>query len=76
LQTYAKEIVSFRITGLCCPTCAVIIEKALARLPGVQSASVSYFLDTANVEYDPSVISVEDIKSTVQREGFSCIQRH
>ena len=76
LQTSVKKAGSFRITDLCCPTCAVIIEKALAKLPGVQSVSVSYFLDAANVEYDPDVISAEDVKSAIQDQGFSCIQRH
>ena len=75
-QTFAKDTFRFRITDLCCPTCAVIVEKALAKLPGVHLVSVSYFLDTAFVEYDPSLISIDDIQTTVQRHGFFCIQRH
>lgn len=60
---------------MCCSTCGVVIERTLRKLPGIRSISVSYVLDMAYVEYDPRTISAEEIKSSIEKEGFSCIQR-
>ncbi len=47
------EKTSFKIKGMHCASCAVTIEKGIAKIPGVSSSSVNYALEQAAVEFDP-----------------------
>jgi len=62
--------VSLTLTGMHCASCSALIEKALAKLDGVNSASVNLAMETASVEFDPSVVSVDDIIKTVKDVGY------
>ncbi len=62
--------VSLTLTGMHCASCSALIEKALAKLDGVHSASVNLAMETASVEFDPSVVSVDDIIKTVKDVGY------
>ena len=43
------------ITGMTCASCAMRVEKALAAVPGVRSASVNLGTEQALVDADPGV---------------------
>ncbi|PWW06496.1 Cu+-exporting ATPase [Paenibacillus cellulosilyticus] len=62
--------VDLRIGGMHCSACAVRIEKAVGRLPGVKQAAVSYASRSAWIVYEPSRLSVSDIGSVITRLGF------
>lgn len=62
--------VDLRIGGMHCSACAVRIEKAVGRLPGVKQAAVSYASRSAWIVYEPSRLSVSDIGSAITRLGF------
>ena len=40
------------VTGMTCSTCAARLEKALLRAPGVQSATVNFATEQADVTFD------------------------
>jgi copper chaperone CopZ len=42
--------IELKITGMHCKDCAVTVEEALRRTPGVDAASVSYLKKKATVE--------------------------
>lgn len=58
------------VTGMTCANCVATIERNVKKLPGVQSAVVNLSSERATVEFDPSVLSLEDIVSRVRRAGY------
>lgn len=64
---------TFPVTDLACAACAARVEKVLGDYNGVSAASVNLAASTANVEYDPSVCSPEDLKHVVEDAGYGMI---
>ena len=64
------ERLELKVGGMDCASCAARIEKALARLEGVVSATVNFALERATVEYYPAELSAEDIKRAIRTEGY------
>src|SRR3989441_3735735 len=60
-----------KISGLHCSLCTGTIEKALGRLPGVHKVAVSLTHEQALVEFDPEVITPQDILRTLKDIGYS-----
>lgn len=63
-----------KITGMHCATCAATIEKALKKTKGVKSASVSFAAESASVEFDPKVVSENELESAVTSVGYGVIK--
>jgi P-type Cu+ transporter len=59
-----------RIAGLHCSLCTGTIEKALGRLPGEATVAVSLTHEQALIDYDPQVISPEQILGTLRDLGY------
>ena len=66
-KTSAQAIVS--LFNLGCSSCSAIIERELKKLPGIEDAVVNYVTDTASVNYDPTQVSVEDIRTFMRKLG-------
>ncbi|MBN1195208.1 MAG: heavy metal translocating P-type ATPase [Methanomicrobiaceae archaeon] len=62
-----------KVTGMHCATCAITIEKALAKVEGVAGARVNYAGDTATVEYDPDRVSISDLEKAVEDSGYGIV---
>ncbi|HEY3374074.1 MAG TPA: heavy metal-associated domain-containing protein [Candidatus Aquicultor sp.] len=58
------------ICGLDCPDCALKVEKAIGKMPGVRAASVNFTASNLHVEYDASRNSREAIFSKVEDFGY------
>ncbi|MBI3077505.1 MAG: cadmium-translocating P-type ATPase [Deltaproteobacteria bacterium] len=56
--------------GLDCPDCAVKVERALSRLPGVLWVAVSFAASSMVVEYDAEQVGPQAIEATVRRLGY------
>ncbi len=65
---------SLPIAGMSCAACASRLEKNLNRLPGVQ-AHVNLATEAADVEFDPTLSSADDILAQVDKTGFSVPSR-
>jgi copper chaperone CopZ len=63
-----KEI--FDVGGLSCSSCANTVQRTLSRLEGVQSADVNYSASSATVEYDPTVVSPDQMQEAVEKVGY------
>jgi len=70
----AKKII-LPVTGMTCTTCAATIEKGLAETPGVDRARVNFASEKALVEFDPSRISLAQIRDTVSQLGYGTATR-
>jgi Cu+-exporting ATPase len=62
------------IGGMSCASCAAKIEKALAGVPGVMSASVNFAAEEATVEYLPTEAGLDAIKAAVTGLGYKVIE--
>ena len=60
-----------KISGLHCSLCTGTIEKAVGRLPGVHKVAVSLTHEQALVEFDPAVITPQEILRTLKDIGYS-----
>ena len=61
------------VIGMACSVCSANVEKKLNSLKGIHSASVSLAGRTALVDYDPDVISLEDMKREVSNAGYDLV---
>ena len=59
------------INGMTCINCQTRIQSALKKQPGIKQATVSYETETADVSYDTSIISLEQIQSLIDELGYS-----
>jgi copper chaperone CopZ len=48
-----------------------LIEESLVETAGVMSASVDLASARAVVDYDPSLVGVDDLRSTIADAGYS-----
>ncbi|KAK6254225.1 hypothetical protein QUC31_015945 [Theobroma cacao] len=60
----------FTIGGMTCAACVNSIEGILRNLPGVKRAVVALATSLGEVEYDPTVISKDDIVNAIEDAGF------
>ncbi|KAG4956746.1 hypothetical protein JHK85_043126 [Glycine max] len=60
----------FTIGGMTCAACVNSVEGILRNLPGVRRAVVALATSSGEVEYDPSVISKDDIVNAIEDSGF------
>ncbi|KEF37435.1 copper/silver-translocating P-type ATPase [Schinkia azotoformans MEV2011] len=70
IVTEKKELV---ITGMTCAACATRIEKGLNKIDGVLEANVNLALEKASVEFNPSIITTNDLIQKVEALGYGAI---
>lgn len=62
--------VNFDVTGMTCAGCAGRVEKAVAAMPGVESATVNLALEKLDVTYDGEALTPELIAEAVRTSGY------
>ena len=68
--TPGQQRIRAKIAGLHCSLCTGTIEKALGRMDGVGTVSVSLTHEQALVDYDPDVVEPEQILGTLRDIGY------
>lgn len=63
----------FPVTGLSCASCAVSMETILKAQPGVNNAAVNFASKSALVEYSPTLVQPEELKTAAQLIGYDLI---
>ena len=61
------------VIGMACSVCSTNVEKKLQSLKGINSASVSLASRTALVDYNPDIISLEDMKREISNAGYDLV---
>jgi Cu+-exporting ATPase len=75
VSTKKPQKASIRVTGMTCTTCAFTVQKALAKLHGIDQAKVNFASEKASVEYDPAEVDLGKIKDTITESGYGIATR-
>ena len=59
------------IGGMTCSACAARIQKGLGQVDGIQSATVNFATEKADVRFDPTLTDVNAMSSAVVDAGFT-----
>jgi Cd2+/Zn2+-exporting ATPase/Cu+-exporting ATPase len=62
------------ITGMDCAECTQHVQQAIAKLPGVQSASVFLTTEKAVIQLDPALVKLTDIHTAVKGAGYEVLE--
>jgi copper chaperone CopZ len=57
-----------KIGGMTCSHCVAAVDRALARVDGVQKKQVQ--IGAAEIDYDPARTSTERIATAIRDEGY------
>ena len=60
-----KKVV--RIKNLDCANCAAALERAVAKIDGVNSVNVSFIGEKMTLDYDENKIVLEEIKTAAKK---------
>lgn len=64
------EEVTLQIEGMTCDHCVMHVTRALKSLSGVNNAEINLEKKTAQVRYDPSVVSPDEMIKAVNETGY------
>lgn len=64
------EQVEFDVFGMTCAACSTRIEKVLNKQDGVTRATVNLATESATVEFNPAVISEQELIQRIQKLGY------
>ncbi|MFN2495117.1 MAG: heavy-metal-associated domain-containing protein [Pseudonocardiaceae bacterium] len=65
---------TFRIEGMHCGSCALLIDDALADLPGIRSTQTSVKQGRSTVELDPGQCTPSDVLAAIADLGYTATQ--
>lgn len=71
----AKSEVTLKVGLMHCASCALNIETALKKVPGIKSVNVSFPLERARIAYDPEFVSVQDMIKVIESVGYTASQK-
>ena len=67
MKTETQEL---KIRGMICRSCVGDVEALLLHTRGVIRAKVSYFKGQAQLEYDPELVSLDDVQKRLAENGY------
>ncbi|MFZ0265831.1 MAG: heavy metal-associated domain-containing protein [Nitrososphaeraceae archaeon] len=70
----ANQKAFFKVVGMYCISCKPIVEKQLKDEKGVKSIKFDYLTDSIIVEFDPALLTKEDIKNSLDKSGYKFVR--
>lgn len=64
---------NFPVQGMGCAACVARVEKALQAQKGVQGVAVSLASNSAQIDYDPGVVTPGELRKAVQDAGYDML---
>ncbi|KKS49977.1 MAG: Heavy metal translocating P-type ATPase [Candidatus Nomurabacteria bacterium GW2011_GWA2_43_66] len=68
------ETISIKVLGMDSPHCAMVVDGALKKLPGVKNTDVDFSNLRAKVVFDPSLVNVNKIFQVISDAGYKPIR--
>ncbi|MBA2840049.1 Cu+-exporting ATPase [Methanococcus maripaludis] len=65
--------VKLKISGMTCAVCVKTIEKSVSKMDGVESIVVNLLDESAVINFDPKIVSIEDIGIKIERLGYEVL---
>ena len=59
------------VIGMDCASCVNIVNRAIKKTPGVSSSEVNLATEKANIEFDETAVSLDQINDNVKKFGYS-----
>lgn len=69
-STVSQQTVVLEDLGMFCTMCRAAVTARLDRVPGIITATVDLPTDSATVRYDPSQVTVEELKQAIAEVGY------
>jgi P-type Cu+ transporter len=61
---------SYLIEGMTCSGCERTVQKVVTNLKGVSDAQADLESASVSLEYDPQIVSIDEIKAAVNKVGY------
>lgn len=61
---------TLNISGMTCASCARAVERSVGKLKGVRSADVNLATEKLVIEFDESLVDLDQIKAAVEKAGY------
>ncbi|GIU69428.1 MAG: hypothetical protein KatS3mg002_0664 [Candidatus Woesearchaeota archaeon] len=61
---------TFKVKGMHCKSCSILITDAVSEIDGVNNVKVSLADNTVTVDYDEKKVKDEMIKKAIVAEGY------
>jgi Cu+-exporting ATPase len=72
-EDLTKNTKIYQVNGMSCAACAINVEKALKKIPGVITANVNIATEKAHVTIDPDIASERKMAEAVQNAGYELV---
>lgn len=69
-----KEFLALKVIGMDSPHCAMVVEKAIKILPGIDKVEVDYNNARAKIVFDPIKIAQHKIEKVINDSGYKTIR--
>lgn len=61
---------TYLVEGMTCQGCERTVQKVVANIEGVKSSKADLGAASVSVEYDPSKVTIDHIKSAIHKAGY------
>lgn len=58
------------VRGMWCTSCAMALQRALARTPGIRDVAVNFISGSALLRWDPATVKLDEISNRAERLGY------
>ena len=61
---------TYLVEGMTCSGCERTVSKVVSNIQGVTSSKADFATSSLSVEYDPSKVTIDNIKTAINRVGY------
>jgi len=65
-----NKIINLSLSGMHCSSCAILIERAIKKLPGIKQANVNFAAEKVRVTFDENIVAVKNIIQAISQAGY------
>lgn len=64
----------YKVVGMYCTSCKPIVERQLKNEDGVKKIDIEYMTDSVVVEFEPTLITKDEIRERLERSGYKFVR--
>lgn len=64
----------YKVVGMYCTSCKPIVERQLKDGDGVKKIDIEYMTDSVVVEFEPTLITKDEIRERLERSGYKFVR--